>query len=377
MQILIKEPDQRLDLSKVRRILSIHHMLAMGEVVLLSVPFRVIKANCPQASLSVIASDYACGFLPSIPCVDRSIPIERFGIFLKKASGHKRLLYRPLVIPLLALFLRQQRFDCVFIRDDERLPYTRYIRQAVKLARVPQVVVLKPFLTRHFNASTHVVTSYLTILNNLGFATTGNERPVLRPTAAGIRNAKNLLATHGLDPKRHRLIGISPISKLRIKSWDWKRVVSLCDRWADDPATKVLLFTTDRAYAETVVRQTRKPPIVVGLLAFEDLIALIAQCQAFVSVDTGPMHVAAALDVPTIGIFGPTSGQMFGPLGQRCQVFQETPKCSHYHPDAFFVANDQKFQQCYIQDRCLLAKHPCVDRVSAETVGAAVEALMA
>lgn len=377
MQILIKEPDQRLDLSKVRRILSIHHMLAMGEVVLLSVPFGILKANLPKASLSVIAGGYACRFLSHISAVDRSIPIERFGIFLGNTPQVSQFLYRPFIVPLLALFLRRHRFDCVFIRDDERLPYTRYIRQAVRVARVPKVVRLKPLMARFFNAQTHVVDSYRQILGALDLQVDEIRRPTLQPQPSGVQNARRFLTAQGIFPDNHCIVGLCPTSNVQIKNWSPEKAAALCQRLAASDRIRVLLFTTDQAYQERLSALTAQLPVSVGMLPFGDLIGLIAQCNAFVSVDTGPMHVAAALDIPIVGLFGPTSGQMFGPLGQRCQVFQQTPKCPHYHPDAFFVANDQKFQQCYIQNRCLLAEHSCVDRISAETVGATVETLIA
>lgn len=65
----------------------------------------------------------------------------------------------------------------------------------------------------------------------------------------------------------------------------------------------------------------------------EALIASLAQLKGFISVDTGPMHFAAALGVPTIGLFGPSSAQCWAPLGATHAWLQGTPcPCSgHAH----------------------------------------------
>jgi len=63
------------------------------------------------------------------------------------------------------------------------------------------------------------------------------------------------------------------------------------------------------------------------------LLAALAQLKGFISADTGPMHFAAALGVPTIGLFGPTSAQCWAPLGDQHHWLQGTPcPCSgHAH----------------------------------------------
>jgi ADP-heptose:LPS heptosyltransferase len=65
----------------------------------------------------------------------------------------------------------------------------------------------------------------------------------------------------------------------------------------------------------------------------EVLIAALAQLKGFISVDTGPMHFAAALGVPTIGLFGPNSAQCWAPLGTTHAWLQGSPcPCSgHVH----------------------------------------------
>ena len=359
-----------LDLNRIGRILSIHHRLAMGEVVLLSAPFKAIKEILPGVSISIVASEYACDFLRYMPWMDQVVPIERFGIFPGKTSRIRRALHRPFVVSRFERFLRENEFDCVFMRNDERQPGTRLMRAAVERSGVRQVVFLKSLMEKHLLSSRHVVRSYLAILRDLGFGVGEDIKPVLSPTERGTEKAGAFLRAQGISADDHRLVGICPTSNIGIKGWRSARVSALHELLTQDGSIRTLLFSTDGKSVEDVQQSARRPLPVIGRIPFDELVALIARCAVFVSVDTGLMHVAAALGIPTIGIFGPTSGTMFGPLGENCRVLQRTPDCPHYRPDAFFSGED--FQQCYLLDRCLIAEEACTDLVSAEEVKASV-----
>jgi heptosyltransferase-3 len=55
-----------------------------------------------------------------------------------------------------------------------------------------------------------------------------------------------------------------------------------------------------------------------GKLTFRELLPVIAGAEAVVSVNTGIMHLAAALGVRTVGLHGPTNPLRWGPYGERC-----------------------------------------------------------
>lgn len=65
-----------------------------------------------------------------------------------------------------------------------------------------------------------------------------------------------------------------------------------------------------------------------GDLSIGELCAALADAHAVVTNDSGPMHVAAALATPTIGLFGPETPVMYGPLGERASALWRPPVCS-------------------------------------------------
>jgi ADP-heptose:LPS heptosyltransferase len=90
-------------------------------------------------------------------------------------------------------------------------------------------------------------------------------------------------------------------------------------------------------------------------------LALLKRAEAFISGDTGPLHFAAGLGVPTISLFGPSSAARWAPLGQRHQVLTGTT-CSC----------DGNVSICQSDKHCLAAISPeqvfnCLRTVLAES----------
>jgi len=89
---------------------------------------------------------------------------------------------------------------------------------------------------------------------------------------------------------------------------------------------------------------------VAGKTTLLELCGLIKFCKLFLTNDTGPMHLAAALGTPLVAVFGSTSPELTGPLGERCVVIQEPVECSPCF-----------LRECPIDFRCM-------ERVTADRV---------
>jgi heptosyltransferase-2 len=113
----------------------------------------------------------------------------------------------------------------------------------------------------------------------------------------------------------------------------------------------------ERAVAETVAEQLRASHIVVrnfaGETTLREFIDLAAACRIFITNDSGAMHVAAALGVPTVAVFGATDDEATGPTGPFVQVVREPVECS----------------PCLLRE-CPI-DHRCMTRVSAGRVAQA------
>ena len=68
--------------------------------------------------------------------------------------------------------------------------------------------------------------------------------------------------------------------------------------------------------------------VLAGRTSLGTLMGLIKECGLLVTNDSGPMHLAAALDVPQVAIFGSSSEIATGPLGPEARVIKHPVGCS-------------------------------------------------
>jgi heptosyltransferase-2 len=143
--------------------------------------------------------------------------------------------------------------------------------------------------------------------------------------------AANHLRRMGLQGPRF-FVGLTPGAFFgAAKRWLLQRYALLADRLVGAFNADVLIFGSraERALAEEIARAMKHTPVILaGETSLRQLMALLAQCQLVVSNDSGPMHLAAALGVPLVAIFGSTDKRATGPLGPRTRVVKHPVACS-------------------------------------------------
>ena len=131
--------------------------------------------------------------------------------------------------------------------------------------------------------------------------------PKLVPSFGAVQNAEKALS-RSVGSFRGRVIGIAPGARHDTKRWNEESFAALADALAERGDTPVIIGDgADRPVAEWV-RSAMKGDAVsfAGELDLADTIGLVSRLDGFVANDSGPMHIAGALDVPVVGVFGPT-----------------------------------------------------------------------
>ena len=127
------------------------------------------------------------------------------------------------------------------------------------------------------------------------------------------------------------LIAINPVARWTTKLWDEERFTLLGKRLQEELHAKVL-FTgspADHPTIERIVRNLEPRPLnLAGATSLRELAYLYTRCRLLVTTDTGPMHIAAAMGVPVVALFGPTAPRRTGPYGTGHTVIQERLECS-------------------------------------------------
>ncbi len=140
--------------------------------------------------------------------------------------------------------------------------------------------------------------------------------------------AKTHLASCGLDVDTF-LIGIHPGGSSFDKRWPEKRYAELADRLACQYNAAILLLRgpKEEVLIYNIQQAMQSYATVHAPETIRELGALLSCCSLVVCNDSGPMHLAAALDVPTVAIFGPTDHVAWHPMSENASVVRQDMPC--------------------------------------------------
>jgi lipopolysaccharide heptosyltransferase I len=176
----------------------------------------------------------------------------------------------------------------------------------------------------------HAVDRYLDLVRQLGVAT---EPPVTFPLPESIneRNwADNLWERENVDASQILCV-LHPAARWKTKTWPAGRFARLADRLIGEAGLRVILIGGADALGainEVRRRMKRKALDLGGATTLRQLAALLRRANLLVTNDSGPMHLAAALGTPVVGLFGPTDPRRVGPYGEGHFVLRKGIDCS-------------------------------------------------
>jgi heptosyltransferase-2 len=123
---------------------------------------------------------------------------------------------------------------------------------------------------------------------------------------------------------------------------------------------RILVFggKRDTGVVGDLIRKINPSPIIaVGTTDLRESMALLARCNLLVCNDSGIMHLAAAMQVPLVALFGPQSPDKFGPWGEQCRVIYKRFPCS--------PCKQKFFEECKPSPRM---KPACVEEITVNEV---------
>lgn len=129
------------------------------------------------------------------------------------------------------------------------------------------------------------------------------------------------------------------------KRWPAERFAQFAASLSRDIGAAAVFFgsSEERALVESLLPKAGDAAVsLAGKTSLQDFIRLVPGCDLYVTNDTGTMHVAAALGVPTLAIFGPTDEHGTRPLGPSVKVITGEAEC-----------RPCKLRHCPIDHRCM------------------------
>ena len=158
--------------------------------------------------------------------------------------------------------------------------------------------------------------------------------------------AQNFLRDHEIGSDE-LIVGIHPGSRVASRTWGQDRFWRIAQHLSRQFGAKVIWFGDGPASVVNVF----EPNVVATSLPLHQFLAVLARCSFLVCNDSGPMHMAGALGVPVVAIFGSTFPEWFRPPGENNRVV---------------VRRDIPCRPC--GDRCILAEPYCLRLISVDQV---------
>jgi heptosyltransferase-3 len=295
-------PAQVVDFAAIRRLLVIK-LRAVGDVVLSTVVLPNLRAAFPHAKLDFLAERSCRDVLEGNPNIDEVILFQRQGVNALRMLREMRRRRYDLVIDLfgnprsaLMTFASGAKYRVGFDFRGRSYAYN--------------------ILVNPRGAEVHNVEFNLDALRRIQIPI--ESRSLLFPLSDEERTfAEHEVMRLGLNDSL--VVGINPGTNRRTEQWPPEKFAELGRLASEKLSATILVFwgPGEKSLAEAIVREIGKRAHLAPPSSLKQLGALFTKCSIVVSNDSGPMHIAAALGVPTVGIFGPVNPRLQGPYGAR------------------------------------------------------------
>lgn len=322
----------------------------VGDAVMSVPALQALRLRYPDAHIAVLARPWVAGLYGREPFCDELIPYEAARAW--SGLGDK---WR------LACELKTRNFDCAILLQNAfeaaaiaklagipvRIGYDRDLRgwlltNPIAVPKPGEILKHQRFYYLELLRRAEIIAEY---------NTTSSIQLAGAPRAA--ENGRELFRQAGLNGP---VIGVSPGAAYGgAKRWLPERFAEAAALLAKERGASVATVGTknEGGISEEVCANVTRAGVAcvnfAGRTSLEELIDMAAACELFLTNDSGSMHIASALGVPTVAIFGATDDEATGPTGES-RVVREPVECS----------------PCLLRE-CPI-DHRCMTRVSAERV---------
>ena len=308
-------------LPHIRKILILRND-GIGDLLNSTPAIAMLRQTYLDAEITVLVQPLNAPILIGNPDVDRVLIFDR-------EHAHHRLRDR------LRFYwhLRQEHYDLVVVmRTSSWCNFIAFLSGAkYRLGRDQKQ--FRSFLThawqgQYKKGKTHEVDRNFDLVRLICNNSGGHRRLVLNLLADEIESTKHLLAAWKITPNDF-LVGIHPGGSSFDKRWPEENYAQIADALVNEYNAKILILRgpNEAKLERNIQRVVQSDSIAYAPKSIRELAALIKRCDLFVCNDSGPMHIAAALDVRTVAIFGPTDHVAWEPLSAEATIVRRDMPC--------------------------------------------------
>ena len=293
----------------------------LGDVVLTIPLFRAVKQRFPGSFLVSLVIPETAQILEGVGVLDEVIT------YAKKGNQRGLAGFMGLV-----RLIRSHRFDlCLLPHRSARSALVAF------LSRIPRRIGFRSGLSQllytervTWHRCRHEVERNLELMHSFGQLDKGSgQNPQLTVDPQTAQAIDLDFGASGILP-HDPIIGIAPGSVWATKRWTPQRYAIVADILMREHQAKVFLLgsSEDEGVVQEIMGYCKGRPIKWVGRSLKELVALLSRCHLLVTNDNGAMHVAAALGIPIVAIFGSTTPDLgYGPHSTPARIIEHSLDC--------------------------------------------------
>lgn len=290
----------------------------IGDAVMTTPALMALRAGCPDAEIVLLTNPLVAPLFKHHPAVDRVLVYARKGKH-RGLRGFYRMVRELRRENFDAALLLQNAIEAALLTFAARIPYRAGYPTDARRLLLSDPVNLNPG-----DKTLHHTEYYLTLLRRLGFATPQTSL-CLHVTPAELDWARTTLESNNV-------IALNPGAAYgSAKRWFPERFAAVADTLAQRYGATILLTggPGEREIGEEIGAFMQSDSInMVGKTDVRQMMALLASSRLLITNDSGPMHVAAAFDVPIVAVFGPTDHTTTSPASETVEIVRKEVDCA-------------------------------------------------
>jgi ADP-heptose:LPS heptosyltransferase len=293
------------------------HQGGVGDFILCLPAFGSIRQYYPKARIELIGYPRTLQLVESRYYVDQGKSIDQvgFGSFYLENGNLGSTIFRFFT-----------GFDRAFLFLQDR---GRIFSDNVRRTGIKEIFSIPPFPEK--GRRVHVIDHMLSSLSSMGIPQ-GGRVPRIFLLEEDRRFAEEWLRHTGAHEGAEKgLVALHPGSGSRNKLWPVENFLDLAVRITGDLRVNMILFIgpAEREYlGDGLERMRSVSPIWAEDLPLIHVASLLDRCRCYIGNDSGITHLAAAVGIPTIALFGPTDPKIWGPRGERVTILRKNLDCS-------------------------------------------------
>jgi lipopolysaccharide heptosyltransferase II len=325
----------------------------IGDAVMTLPALRPLKDKFKNARITFLTSKAAGELLKGNPNIDEIMTFNPFWFYETGKEEYLEFMRK----------IRKKSFDLVIEARGDIRELMLIVWPLKARHRVSYKVGGGGYLLTHvvpYPGLKHKVQYHLDMARYLGARVGGIDWGVYLTDEENAR-VHEMLIKHGIGG---RFIAAHPGTRLALKRWRTDRYVALYDKIINKYEIPLLLLGTgeEKPYVDGIVEKMEHAPVnLAGETNIRELAGIINKALLFVSNDSGPMHIAAAVRTPAVAVFGPSKSVETGPYGDIHRVVEKDFPC----------------RPACDENSCHYSRfHACMEDIGVDDVFRAVEDIM-